>query len=61
VLGRRRIRIRSARDRNAGGAWLASDVPVKTDAKQLSLDSKIADITVSNVSIVAACCVDAKD
>jgi len=34
VLGRRRIRMRSARDRNAGGAWLASDVPVKTDAKQ---------------------------
>jgi hypothetical protein len=36
-------------------------LPVKTDAKQLSLDSKIADITVLNVCIVAACCVDAKD
>jgi hypothetical protein len=35
--------------------------PVKTDAKQLSLDSKIAGVTVSNVCTVAAYCADAND
>ena len=43
-----------------GHAWHPM-LPVKTDAKQPSLDSKIADVTVSNACIVAACCADAKD
>jgi hypothetical protein len=43
-----------------GHAWHPM-LPVKTDAKQSSLDSRIANITDSNLCIVGACCAAAKD
>ncbi len=43
-----------------GHAWYPI-LHVKTDAKQPSLDSRILDVRVSNVCIVAACCAAAKD